>query len=74
MTTLYALITALVMSSTGTLERASIVEGLTRSEQPQDTTIVLPLYHEMTEEEQDRAVAALKRAVAGSSAAASGSV
>jgi perosamine synthetase len=37
--------------------------GLTRSEVAQDTSIVLPLYHQMTPGEQDRVVAALTRAV-----------
>jgi dTDP-4-amino-4,6-dideoxygalactose transaminase len=32
-------------------------------EQAQDTTIVLPLYHQMTEEDQDRVIASLTRAV-----------
>jgi len=36
---------------------------LTRGEQAQDTAIVLPLYHQMTDEDQQRVVAALKRAV-----------
>jgi dTDP-4-amino-4,6-dideoxygalactose transaminase len=36
---------------------------LTRSERAQDTVIILPLYHQMTDEEQQRVVAALKRAV-----------
>ncbi len=36
---------------------------LTVSEQAQDTAIVLPLYHQMTTEEQDRVVASLARAV-----------
>jgi perosamine synthetase len=36
---------------------------LTRGEQAQDTVIVLPLYHQMTDEDQQRVVAALKRAV-----------
>jgi len=37
--------------------------ALTQSEQAQDTAIVLPLYHQMTTDEQDRVVAALRRAV-----------
>jgi perosamine synthetase len=37
--------------------------SLRRGEAAQDTTIVLPLYHQMTEEDQDRVVAALTRAV-----------
>jgi perosamine synthetase len=36
---------------------------LTRGEQAQDTAIVLPLYHQMTDEDQQRVVAALRRAV-----------
>jgi perosamine synthetase len=36
---------------------------LTRSERAQDTTIVLPLYHQMTDEEQQRVVASLTDAV-----------
>jgi len=39
---------------------------LTRSERAQDTVIVLPLYHQMTDEDQQRVVAALKRAVSSS--------
>ena len=38
--------------------------GLRRSEQAQDTVILLPLYHQMTLDEQDRGVAALQTAVA----------
>ena len=38
--------------------------GLTRSEQAQRTTVVLPLYHQMTTDEQDRVVASLAGAVA----------
>jgi perosamine synthetase len=37
--------------------------ALTQSEHAQDTAIVLPLYHQMTTDEQDRVVAALRRAV-----------
>jgi dTDP-4-amino-4,6-dideoxygalactose transaminase len=37
--------------------------ALDRSEQAQTTAIVLPLYHQMTEDEQDRVVASLRRAV-----------
>ena len=37
--------------------------SLGRGEHAQDTTIVLPLYHQMTAEDQDRVVASLKRAV-----------
>jgi dTDP-4-amino-4,6-dideoxygalactose transaminase len=36
---------------------------LTRSEHAQDTAIVLPLYHQMTADDQDRVVTALRRAV-----------
>lgn len=38
--------------------------GLGRSEQAQDTAIVLPLFHQLTEGDQDRVIAALARAVA----------
>lgn len=38
--------------------------GLTRSEQAQDTAIVLPLFHQMTDAEQDRVVEALRSATA----------
>jgi dTDP-4-amino-4,6-dideoxygalactose transaminase len=37
--------------------------GLAKSEAAGDTTIVLPLYHDLTEQDQDRVVAALERAV-----------
>jgi dTDP-4-amino-4,6-dideoxygalactose transaminase len=37
---------------------------LPRSEQAQDTAVVLPLYHQMTEDDQNRVIASLKRAVA----------
>ena len=37
---------------------------LTRGEQAQDTVIVLPLYHQMTDDDQQRVVSALRRAVA----------
>jgi dTDP-4-amino-4,6-dideoxygalactose transaminase len=37
--------------------------GLHRSERAQDTAIILPLYHQMTFEDQDRVVDALRRAV-----------
>jgi dTDP-4-amino-4,6-dideoxygalactose transaminase len=36
---------------------------LSRGEQAQDTVIVLPLYHQMTDEDRQRVVAALRRAV-----------
>ena len=38
-------------------------QGLVHSERAQDTTIVLPLYHQMTEDEQDQVVASLVRAL-----------
>ncbi len=38
--------------------------GLGRSEQAQDTAIVLPLYHQLSEGDQDRVIAALREAVA----------
>jgi len=38
--------------------------SLSCGEQAQDTAIVLPLYHQMTPEDQDRVVASLKQAVA----------
>jgi perosamine synthetase len=38
--------------------------ALARGEQAQDTVIVLPLYHQMTEDDQSRVVSALRRAVA----------
>jgi dTDP-4-amino-4,6-dideoxygalactose transaminase len=37
--------------------------ALARGEEAQDTVIVLPLYHQMTDEDQQRVVAALRRAV-----------
>jgi dTDP-4-amino-4,6-dideoxygalactose transaminase len=37
--------------------------GLTRSEDAQQTAIVLPLYHQLTEEDQDRVVATLASAI-----------
>jgi dTDP-4-amino-4,6-dideoxygalactose transaminase len=39
------------------------VGPLVRGERAQDTAIVLPLYHQMTEDDQDRVVASLVRAV-----------
>jgi dTDP-4-amino-4,6-dideoxygalactose transaminase len=36
---------------------------LARSERAQDTAVLLPLYHQMTEADQDRVVEALRRAV-----------
>ena len=45
------------------LEAPCRVSGaLTRSEQAQDTALILPLYHQMTEADQDRVVAALREA------------
>ena len=38
--------------------------SLARGERAQDTAIVLPLYHQMTDDDQQRVVAALKQAVA----------
>jgi dTDP-4-amino-4,6-dideoxygalactose transaminase len=38
-------------------------QGLARSERAQDTAIVLPLYHQMTDDEQDRVVASLEQAL-----------
>jgi perosamine synthetase len=40
-----------------------VVGPLLRSERAQDTAIILPLYHQMTEADQDRVVEALRRAV-----------
>ena len=37
--------------------------GLARSEDAQETVIVLPLYHQLTEEDQDRVVATLSAAI-----------
>jgi perosamine synthetase len=37
--------------------------SLTQSERAQDTAVVLPLFHQMTTDEQDRVAAALRRAV-----------
>jgi dTDP-4-amino-4,6-dideoxygalactose transaminase len=37
--------------------------GLARSEEAQETAIVLPLYHQLTEEDQDRVVATLSAAI-----------
>ena len=45
---------------------------LTRGEQAQDTVIVLPLYHQMTDEDQQRVVAALRRAVSSALSAVEG--
>jgi dTDP-4-amino-4,6-dideoxygalactose transaminase len=36
--------------------------GLTQSERAQDASIVLPLYHQMTSDEQDRVIASLRKA------------
>ena len=40
-------------------------DGLTQSEKAQDTTILLPMYHELTDRDQDRVVDALARACRG---------
>ena len=45
---------------------------LTRGEQAQDTVMVLPLYHQMTDEDQQRVVAALRRAVSPALSAVEG--
>jgi len=45
---------------------------LTRGEQAQDTVIVLPLYHQMTDEDQQRVVAALRHAVSSALSAVEG--
>jgi dTDP-4-amino-4,6-dideoxygalactose transaminase len=37
--------------------------GLARSERAQDTTLVLPLYHQLTEEDQDRVVNTLSSVI-----------
>jgi perosamine synthetase len=37
--------------------------GLAQSEEAQDTTIVLPLYHQLTEDDQDRVIEALAAAI-----------
>jgi dTDP-4-amino-4,6-dideoxygalactose transaminase len=37
--------------------------GLGQSEEAQDTTVILPLYHQLTEEDQDRVVEALTRII-----------
>jgi len=56
--------------SMGTLsggEGGGMDEGLmplTEGERAQDTAIVLPLYHQMTADEQDRVIESLARAVA----------
>jgi perosamine synthetase len=39
-----------------------VAGALTRSEHAQDTALILPLYHQMTEADQDRVVAALREA------------
>lgn len=41
-------------------------EGLEHSEEAQDATIVLPLYHELTCQDQDRVIESLSRACGGS--------
>ena len=40
-------------------------DGLTQSEKAQDTTILLPMYHELTDRDQDRVVDSLARACRG---------
>jgi dTDP-4-amino-4,6-dideoxygalactose transaminase len=37
--------------------------GLGRSEEVQDTAIVLPLYHQLTEDDQDRVIGTLANAI-----------
>ena len=39
-----------------------VVGDLRRSERAQDSAIILPLYHQMTEDDQDRVVQALRAA------------
>jgi len=39
------------------------VGGLTQSEDAQDTTVILPLFHQLTEEDQDRIVDTLARVI-----------
>jgi len=43
---------------------ANMVRRLIESERAQDTTILLPLFHQMTEADQDRVVATLREALA----------
>jgi dTDP-4-amino-4,6-dideoxygalactose transaminase len=35
--------------------------GLSQSEEAQDTTVVLPLFHQLTEEDQDRVIDTIAR-------------
>jgi nucleotide sugar dehydrogenase len=44
--------------------RGSASQGLTESEKAQDHTIILPLFHQMTHEDQERIALALRAAVA----------
>ena len=37
--------------------------GLAKGERAQDTAIVLPLYHQLTEDDQDRVISALRSAI-----------
>jgi dTDP-4-amino-4,6-dideoxygalactose transaminase len=37
--------------------------GLTQSEEAQDTTVILPLFHQLTEEDQDRVVDTIARVI-----------
>ena len=39
------------------------VGGLSQSEDAQDTTVILPLFHQLTEEDQDRIVDTLARVI-----------
>jgi dTDP-4-amino-4,6-dideoxygalactose transaminase len=40
---------------------------LRQSEEAQDTAIVLPLYHQLTESDQDRVIGEVRRVVGGGS-------
>jgi len=35
--------------------------GLSQSEEAQDTTVILPLFHQLTEEDQDRVIDTIAR-------------
>jgi len=37
--------------------------GLTHSEEAQDTTVILPLFHQLTEDDQDRVVDTIARII-----------
>jgi dTDP-4-amino-4,6-dideoxygalactose transaminase len=37
--------------------------GLSRSEEAQDTTVILPLFHQLTDEDQDRVVDTIARVI-----------